>query len=165
MGMVDRKPTGWMRFLLRLPVGLFRAGLGWLLLGHFLMVITRGRFSGQARYTVIEVIQRDRTTGGYVVVAGWGAKCDWFLNLLKTPAVQIIVGFRKFPTRAEVIEPDRAAEFLVGYSARHPSMFRIFARALTGDTPQGTLEERRRIVAISPLVVFHPITGQRSSPN
>jgi deazaflavin-dependent oxidoreductase (nitroreductase family) len=157
MQLTDKKPRGFLRWAFRLPVWLFRLRLGWLMVGHFLMVTTTGRKSGQPRYAVIEIIKRDKASRAYIVVAGWGERCDWYQNILKTPQVRVDVGFRRFPARAEIMDSDTAATLLADYARRFPFPFRQFAKILSGESVIGTLEECRRLVQMAPLVAFRPI--------
>lgn len=77
MPMLDTKPSGLLRLLLRLPTWLYRIGLGWTLGGRFLLLQHIGRKSGLQRETVLEVVWSDPPRRAYVVVAAWGARADW----------------------------------------------------------------------------------------
>jgi F420H(2)-dependent quinone reductase len=78
-------PRGVARALYRLPIRLIHLHLGWLLMGHFLLLTHIGRKSGQQRQTVQEVLLHDRAQGVYYVMAGWGERSDWVKNIEKTP--------------------------------------------------------------------------------
>lgn len=53
-GFVDaRPPRGLLRLAARLPLWLYRAGLGWLLSNRFLMLTHIGRKSGLPRQVVV----------------------------------------------------------------------------------------------------------------
>lgn len=156
MGLADKKPKGFLRWALRAPVWLFRLRLGWLMVGHFLMVTTTGRKSGLPRYAVIKVIKRDKASGAYIVVSGWGTKADWYQNILQTPQVCVDVGFHHFQAQAEVVEAEQAASLLADYARRFPFPFRQLAKALTGESVTGTPEECARLAMMAPLVAFIP---------
>lgn len=83
-------PTGALRLALRMPLTLFRLGLGDLLNTMRLMVLTtRGRKSGQARHVAIEY----RRHGSKIyLISGWGDRPDWYQNLLADPLVTIQLG-------------------------------------------------------------------------
>lgn len=70
-------PHGLARTLYRLPIKLYRLHLGWLLMGHFLLLTHVGRKSGLPRQTVLEVLLHDKARDVYYVLAGWGEKSDW----------------------------------------------------------------------------------------
>lgn len=164
MGIANSKPSGFLRWVFRAPISLFRMRLGWLMVGHFLMVTTSGRKSGLPRYAVIEVIQREKTTGAYIVVAGWGEKCDWLLNIRKDPHVRVDVGFRRFQALAEIVDSGTAAGMLADYAHRFPLLFRQFGKLLTGEKVTGTPEECARLSVVAPLVRFIPARNSSSLP-
>lgn len=157
MGLAKKKPGGFLRWFMRAPIVLFRLRLGWLLTGHFLMITTTGRKSGLPRYAIIEVIKRDKASGAYIVVSGWGTKSDWYQNILKTPQVRVDVGFRRFQAQAGIVDLEAAADFLADYARRFPIPFRQLAKVLTGESVTGTPEECARLALMAPLVTFKPI--------
>lgn len=53
----EAKPSKAFRILARMPNGLYRARLGWLLGKRFLMLLHMGRKSGLVRRAVVEVIR------------------------------------------------------------------------------------------------------------
>ncbi len=78
-------PSGLRRALWRLPVHLYRAGLGRLLGGRLMLLTHVGRVSGRPRRAVIEVVEHDAR--GYVAASGFGPRADWYRNIAKTPDV------------------------------------------------------------------------------
>jgi deazaflavin-dependent oxidoreductase (nitroreductase family) len=114
------KPRGITRFLLRLPIWLYRLRLGWLLGDRFLMFRHTGRKSGLPRYTVVEVVRHDEATGSYVIASGWGEGSDWFRNIQKNPEVVLHTGRRRAPARAERLSHDEAAAELQGVRGTPP---------------------------------------------
>ena len=68
----DTDPSkGLLRIGVRLPVLLYRARLGWLLGGRFLMLTTTGRKTILPRQTVLEVVLHDQETDTYYIASGW----------------------------------------------------------------------------------------------
>src|SRR4051794_19376116 len=67
------------RWLVRLPIWLYRARLGFLFGRRLLMLEHVGRTSGQPRYVVLEVV--DHSPGEYTVCAGFGERTQWLRNL------------------------------------------------------------------------------------
>ena len=121
-------PRGLLRLALRLPVWLYRAHLGWLLKGRFLLLTHTGRVSGKARQTVLEVVRHDREGDVYYVASGWGARSDWYRNLMKTPEAVVQVGRRKMDVVARQLSPDEAAQVIMDYARRSPRALRAMAR-------------------------------------
>ncbi|MBB5084557.1 nitroreductase family deazaflavin-dependent oxidoreductase [Nonomuraea endophytica] len=115
-------PTGWRRRAWRLPIGLFRAGLG-RLVPHRMMLLTHtGRNSGQPRQAVIEIVARDR--GSVVAASGFGTGADWYRNVLKTPEVTIQIGGHPRPAVAVPLSAAEGADVMATYAARHPAAAR-----------------------------------------
>ena len=56
------KPTGFRKWMMDLPVRLYRLRLGWLL-GRLVVIVHVGRKSGKLRYTAVETLYRDGETG------------------------------------------------------------------------------------------------------
>ncbi len=142
---------------MRLPIGLYRMRLGWLLTPHFLRLTTTGRISGVPRYAVVEVVKHDRSTGAVVIASGWGPKADWYRNILKTPRVFVDVGFRHYDAVAVPLGDDQAACLLMEYAARFPLPFWIISRLLAGEWLRGTPEECAKLAKSFPLVALNPL--------
>jgi deazaflavin-dependent oxidoreductase (nitroreductase family) len=88
--------------LVRLPLLLYRLGLGPLMsLLPLLIITTRGRKSGQPRHSVLEY--RRHGTKHYVVSA-WGRRTQWLQNLLAHPLVTVQKGQDRFGARASLVE-------------------------------------------------------------
>jgi len=94
-------PRGFGRLLLRLPILLYRLGLGGLVnAGHIMLLGTRGRKSGLPRYTAIEY----RTHGSKIyVVSAWGERPNWVQNLQDDPDVLVQQGKRHFGATATLV--------------------------------------------------------------
>lgn len=145
---------GWLRWLLRLPLWIYRARLDWLLGERFLMVTHTGRKSGLRRYTVIEVVRADRVAGQYVVASGWGEHADWLQNVQKTPQVIIATAGRRYLARAARLAPAEAEQELAGYARRHPVAFRALSRLILGRPLGNAPAELRRMGEVVPLICF-----------
>lgn len=118
----------WLRALLRMPIGLYRAGLGGLLGGRFLLLHHTGRKSGKPRKTVLEVVDYDRDTDTHYVAVGFGPGSDWFKNLLHSPGARIEVGSRKLDVIAHPLSAQEGAELMCRYAREHPKAARALAK-------------------------------------
>jgi len=123
-------PAGITLFLHRLPNALYRMHLGWLLGSRFLLLEHRGRNSGRAHRTVLEVIRHDAATGAWYVVSGWGERAQWFANLRATPSAQIESAGRRVAVESRVLTEAEATRELADYGRRHPRAARAVARSL-----------------------------------
>jgi len=148
-------PRGLARLAFRLPIGLYRLGLGGLLGTRFLLLTHTGRKTGRVRQTVLEVVRYDREKSEFVVAAGFGPKSDWYQNLRARPQAVVQCGRRRWKMNVKFISPDRAGEELLDYGRRHPLALRELIRIMgfrAGDTPEEIREVGRRLsmVAFSP---------------
>ncbi|MBI2913794.1 MAG: nitroreductase family deazaflavin-dependent oxidoreductase [Chloroflexi bacterium] len=125
--MKARPPGPLSRLLFRLPVWLYRAKMGWVLDGRFLLLAHVGRRTGRMRQAVLEVIDFDAEQSMYFVASAWGDKADWFRNIAIRPDVEITVGRRKMRALADILSPGESRRILREYGRRH----RIAAAALT----------------------------------
>ncbi|MGI5322237.1 nitroreductase family deazaflavin-dependent oxidoreductase [Actinomadura nitritigenes] len=142
-------PSGLRRTLFRLPVHLYRMGLGPLFGDRFLLLEHVGRASGEPRQAVVEVVER--SGDDYVVCSGFGPRSDWYRNLLKTPRATVRVGRSRFAVTARPLAPEEGGELMIRYAPRHP---RSTARLLRymGFIVNGTKDDYRRVGRELPFV-------------
>ncbi|MCO5974021.1 nitroreductase family deazaflavin-dependent oxidoreductase [Actinoallomurus soli] len=146
-------PTGLRRRLWRLPIGLYRIGLG-PLLGHRVMLLTHtGRVSGRRRQAVIEIVEHDGH--GYVAASGFGSRADWYRNVMATPEVTIQVGGRTIPATATPLDTDEGARIMAAYAPRHPAAARRLCQIM-GFAVDGSVEDYREVGRHIPFVRFVP---------
>ena len=155
-GHEQRKPGPFLTFLFRVPLVLYRLGLGWLLGGRFLLLQHTGRKSGLQRQTVLEVAGHDRETDTYYIASGFGRGSQWFKNVQANPEVTIQVGARRIDATADVLDPQASGQKMVEYARQHPIAARELAGVL-GFEVDGT-EQRYREIAreFLPFVALRP---------
>lgn len=150
-----KPPRGLLRWLLRLPIWLYRFRMGWLLGERFLMLTHIGRTSGWPRQSVLEVIDHDATTGSYIIASGWGRQADWLRNIQKTPQVLVDVSGRRFEATAEPLDQDAATRVAHNYARRHPLAFRALAGRMIGEALTGTEADERALAQAVPFVALN----------
>ena len=155
--MLEHKPSGCSRVLFRLPIALYRWGLGWVLGRRFVMIEHVGRKSGLPRHVVVEVVRYDRASGSVAVASAWGRKADWFRNVLKTPEVTLTLGGRRFRAVATVLDEASAVDAVCDYARRHPLAFRELSRLMLGEASAGEAEPCRAVGHSVPVVRFDPV--------
>ena len=112
------------RGLVRAPIWLYRHGLGRLMGQRILMLEHRGRTSGQPRYVCLEVVERAEPTT-ITVVSGFGARAQWYRNLLAEPHCRVSVGgWKAVPAVARMLSADESQATLLRYQQAHPSAWR-----------------------------------------
>lgn len=146
-------PTGLRRKLWRLPILLYRLGLG-PLLGRRVMLLTHtGRVSGLPRRAVIEVVRHDEH--GYVAASGFGPRADWYRNVLANPEVILQVGGRVLRAAAAPLTADEGAEIMATYAPRHPAAARRLCQIM-GFAVDGSVDDYREVGRHIPFVRFTP---------
>jgi deazaflavin-dependent oxidoreductase (nitroreductase family) len=146
-------PTGLRRMLWRLPIQLYRLGLG-PLLGQRVMLLTHlGRVSGRPRQAVIEVVEHDER--GWVAASGFGPRADWYQNVMKAPDVTIQVGGRTLPVTATPLPAGEGAELMARYAPRHPAAARRLSKIM-GFEVDGSVRDYREVGRLVPFVRFIP---------
>jgi deazaflavin-dependent oxidoreductase (nitroreductase family) len=150
-----RLPRGLTRLALRLPIWLYRAGMGWVLGTRFVLLTHNGRKSGLPRQSVLEVVRYDKISRACIVASGWDTRSDWFQNITKNP--RIVFQVRNFRSAgfAERLSPDDGAQELLDYSRIHPLAFRELAEIMgfhLEGSEKDILEAGRKL----PLFIFKP---------
>jgi deazaflavin-dependent oxidoreductase (nitroreductase family) len=149
-------PRGLARLAFRLPIWLYRLGLGWLLGDRLLLLTHIGRKSGLPRQAVIEVVRHDPTSDTCIIASGFGAQVDWLRNIEKNPNVKVQSGGRRLEAVAERLPLDVAADELHGYAQRHPRAFRTITKRLLGRELDASAESCERLAADVPVVALRP---------
>lgn len=153
-------PSGWRRFALRLPILLFRAGLGPVFGRRFLLLHHTGRVTGADRHVVLEVVAHDPAGGSWTVASGFGPKADWYRNLRRRPHTVIQVGNRHHAVTARFLPAEDGAEIMARYAARHPRTARRLC-ALMGLATDGGPPSFREAGRAIPSVRLDAAPGQR----
>jgi deazaflavin-dependent oxidoreductase (nitroreductase family) len=123
-------PKGCSRLLFRLPIYLYRFGLGWVLGERFVLLTHIGRKSGKPRQTVLEILRQEVDGNTIYVTAAWGERADWLQNVRAHPEVEVQVGRRSWLARAQILSQQRGAEELGRYAAKYPTAAKGLARIL-----------------------------------
>ncbi len=129
-------PTGLLRLALRMPLTLFRLGLGGLLNSMRLMILTtHGRKSGQARHVAIEYRRHGSTI---YMISGWGERPDWYQNLLTDPLVTIQLGRQTLSALADkVTDPAEALRAVNLFRRDAPTRYDAVLGRLVDDEISG----------------------------
>jgi deazaflavin-dependent oxidoreductase (nitroreductase family) len=152
-----QKPgAGLLRFLLRMPILLYRIRLGWLLGNRFLLLKHIGRKTGLEHRTILEVLRHDRTQGCYIVSSGWGTSSQWFKNIQQQPEVKIETGGREMRATATILAEQQAEQEIRDYAQRHPAAYREISNRILGEPTTGEPEEFTRLAKTIPLLSLRP---------
>jgi len=149
-------PRGFLAWLLRAPIWLYRFHLGSLLGNRFLLLTHTGRKTGRTRQTVIEVVQYDEAFGVYFVASGWGEKSNWYKNIMANPNVAIQVKNKKFKAVAERVTPVMGGQIMLNYAHEHPFALRELSRFMKYPL-DGSEESAMNFGRIIPIIAFRTI--------
>ncbi len=144
-------PTGLRRWLFRLPIHLYRMGLGPLFGQRFMLLTHIGRVSGRRRHIVIEVVHHDGPD--YIAASGYGTRSDWYRNVLAHPDVTIQIGNRTIPVTATPLSTDEGERIMGHYAMRHPTAARQLCR-LMGFAVDGSEADFREVGRHIPFLKF-----------
>ncbi len=144
-----QKPTGVFKRVLHLPVGVFRARLGFVFGNRFVMLEHVGRRSGRTRYTPLEVVGHEGNA--FIVCSGTGPNADWYRNITTTPAKALWVGSRRCEVAQRLLPTPEAATAFARYESAHAkSASRLME--LMGVSHDGTHQSRETMVEQIPMV-------------
>ncbi|MBP1822331.1 nitroreductase family deazaflavin-dependent oxidoreductase [Mycobacterium sp. OAE908] len=118
------------RALVRAPIWLYRAHLGFLFGRRMLLLEHVGRKSGARRYAVLEVVDHP-AADEYVIVSGFGETAQWYRNVIANPRVRVSVGLRRnVPATATPLAPEAVEKTVERYAERHPRTWRTLNEAM-----------------------------------
>ncbi len=118
------------RTLMRAPIWIYRAGLGFVFGSRLLMLEHIGRKSGLPRQVVLEVVDHP-APGTYVVPSGFGQHAQWIRNVQANPRVRVYTsGLAPTPATARVLGQAEADRALAVYIRRHPRAWATFKPAV-----------------------------------
>lgn len=117
------------RRLMRMPIPLYRAGLGWLFGRRLVMIEHLGRVSHEPRFVVVEVVERGRNA--IRVASGFGEHAQWYRNLRANGVAYLSTGrARRVPTTVRLLDGPESEAVLRRYAAAHPAAWRHLHAAM-----------------------------------
>lgn len=155
-------PQGVMRFAMRMPLILYRLGLGWLAGAAYLMALTtRGRKSGLARHTVVEF----RRHGSKIyAVSAWADRPEWYKNIQQDPAVTLKIGNRAMSAQASTVDdPAEALRVLVLFRKTNPTVYDALLARLSNEKSID-LKSLPDIATRFTIVRFNPVSDAQTPP-
>lgn len=149
-------PVGLSRLGFRLPIWLYRLGIGGLLGKRFVCLTHTGRISKQPRQTVLEVVRYEPESGACVVAAGFGERSDWVRNVTRDPHILFTIGRIHRNGLAEKLDVGTAGSELVNYARSHPLAWRELTRFM-GFQVDGTEQDTYELGKMIPMFKFVPV--------
>jgi len=151
-----RPPSGLARLGFRLPVWMYRVGLGGLLGKRFVCLTHTGRKSGQPRQTVLEIVRYEADSGACVVAAGFGDGSDWVRNLSRDPNIVFTIGRLRKNGLAEKLDAETAGYELATYARLHPLAWRELSNFM-GYHLDGTEEDTLALGKLISMFILRPV--------
>ena len=133
-------PEGFRAIPWRIPILLYKIGLGGLFGTRALLLSVKGRKSGKIRQTVLEIIHHLPEEQSYYVASGFGTRSQWFQNLQNDLRVIIQVGSKRINATGHRLNPEEAGTVFVAYAQKHPQAIRWLSKKLDYQithTPEG----------------------------
>lgn len=118
------------RWLVRAPIVVFRARLGFLFGRRLLLLEHLGRTSKVPRYVVLEAVERP-TSSTIIVASGFGEQSQWYQNVMANPRCHVSTGFAyRVPTVARRLSNDEATAVVEHYRVEHPTAYRKLSEVI-----------------------------------
>jgi len=144
------------RWIFKMPIPFYHLGL-WHLAGPFIMLVHKGRKSGETRYTPLEY-SYEPETDSYLLMAGWRGHTDWYRNVCANPHVHAQVGRRAFDAVAEPMSDEESAKMLKRILIAGPGSAKMLHRwtdvPLDPDSPESLLRASKDF----PCVRLKPVS-------
>ena len=150
------------RIVFRLPLMVYRLGLG-RMLGHQFLVLTHaGRRSGNVHQTVLKVLHYDPVTHESIVASAWGNRTDWFRNIQVRPALAVQTGNEWYVPQQRAVTADEAFAVFNDWVHRQHWFARLMLAQIGQrvDVPHAQL---RALVDSFPFVALRPSRVESAS--
>jgi deazaflavin-dependent oxidoreductase (nitroreductase family) len=114
--------------IFKMPLILYRLGLGWMLGKRFMLLTHVGRRSGKVYRSVLAVLRYDEKTGEISAISAWSGS-NWYRNIQVTPALAVETGSIRYTSpRQRSLSPEEIAALFIEYRRQHPIFMRMVAR-------------------------------------
>jgi deazaflavin-dependent oxidoreductase (nitroreductase family) len=158
-----KKARGLLKWGFDLLILLYRARLGWLLGRRFLLLTHQGRRTGKLHRTVLEVVNYDSGRRESAVLSAYGARADWYQNILAHPALEVRTGVSRYRPQQRLLNADERFAALRIYERRYRRAFRAIMRLL-GYHFYGTEAGLRGLAELVVMVAFRPWEARTDHP-
>jgi deazaflavin-dependent oxidoreductase (nitroreductase family) len=150
-------PQGALKWLFKMPILLYRLGLGFLIGRLFMVMTTTGRKSGLPRHTAIEFHEFE---GKITVLSGWGKKTDWYRNLEANLLATVQTWRGAQSVRARSMDSDEERGRAFRWAQTNPTMRKMMKLAGFEMTLEQFLAEKERFT----FIIFESTDEKTPSP-
>lgn len=124
---VSSAPPPFLVPLLKLPLILYKARLGWLLGHRFALLTHRGRRSGKTYRTVLAVLRFDPRTREIAAISAWSGS-QWFKNIVAAPPLSVETGRVHYVPLHRFLTASEIASLFEEYREKRPVFSRMVCR-------------------------------------
>lgn len=149
-----QKPPAFMIPFMKMPLFLYRLGLGCTFGKRFMQLTHVGRRSGKIYHTVLAVLRYDKQTREIMVVSPW-SESHWHHNIQASPALEVEIGGVRYTPVQRSLSPEEIAALFIEFRNQHPIFSRMVAR-IPGWKIDSTYDEF--------LVLAHTLRGVAFQP-
>ncbi len=137
-GGVQQPPAFISRFF-KLPLIVYRLGLGWVFGKRFMLLTHVGRRSGKVYRSVLAVLKFDEKTHEIQAVSPWTSS-NWYRNIQATPALEVQTGSVRYTPAQRSLSTEEIAASFIEFRQKYPIFSRMIAR-IPGWKIDSTYEE------------------------
>jgi len=138
----------------KLPLILYRLGLGWILGTRFMLLTHVGRQTGKVRRTILAVLSFDPKTREIIAISAWRASA-WYYNIQAAPTLSVETGFTRYAPIQRDLTPEEIATLFEEYCRKNPIFSRIVCK-IPGWKWDSSYEEFLELARTLRGVAFRP---------
>jgi deazaflavin-dependent oxidoreductase (nitroreductase family) len=152
--MASTNPPAFMIPFFKMPLILYRLGLGWVLGKRFMLLTHVGRKSGKVYRSVLAVLCFDEKTQEIMAVSPWNSS-NWYRNIQSAPAIEVETGRVKYAPAQRSLTAEEIAAALIEFREKYPIFSRMVAR-IPGWKIDSTYDEFLALARTLRGVAFQP---------
>jgi deazaflavin-dependent oxidoreductase (nitroreductase family) len=138
----------------KMPLILYRLGLGRALGKRFMLLTHVGRRSGKVYRSVLAVLRFDEKTHEILAVSPWSTS-NWYRNIQAAPALEVeTAGVRYAPVQRS-LSPEEIAALFIEFRRQYPIFSRLVAR-IPGWNIEASYDEFLSLARTLRGVAFQP---------
>ncbi len=150
----DQHAPAFMIPFMKMPIILYRLGLGRLLGKRFMLLTHVGRRSGKVYRTVLAALRFDENTQEVFAVSPWSGS-SWYRNIQAAPALEVEIGAVRYAPIQRGLSPEEIAALFIEFRSQYPIFSRMVA-LIPGWNIDSTYDEFLELAHTLRGVAFQP---------
>jgi deazaflavin-dependent oxidoreductase (nitroreductase family) len=123
----NQNPPAFMIPFMKMPLILYRLGLGWILGKRFMLLTHVGRRSEKVYRTILAVLRFDEKTQEIMVVSPWSGS-NWYRNIQTAPALEVETNRVHYAPEQRDMTSEEIAALFIQFRQQYPIFSRLVAR-------------------------------------